>query len=120
MSELEEEVMAIIWNCTSCTVRDVMKKLSNKKLAYTTVATILYRLYEKGIVIRKGQGISFIYSPKLSKESYSKKIAKSFIKTFVHSFGDVAIASFAQSIEILPKAKREYFLKLLDTHDISK
>lgn len=113
MSELEQEVMAIIWNCTSCTVRDVMKKLSNKKLAYTTVATILYRLYEKGIVIRKGQGISFIYSPKMTKETYAKRFAQAFMKKFFSSFGDTAIASFAESIENLPKDKKKYLLQLL-------
>lgn len=120
MSELEQEVMAIIWNCTPCSVRDVMKKLSNKKLAYTTIATILYRLYKKGIVTRKGQGISFIYSPKVTKETYAKQFAQSFMKKFFSSFGDTAIASFAQSLETLPKEKKDYFLKLLEKRNENK
>lgn len=114
LGRLEQQVMDIVWNYQECSVREVLSEISkNRKLAYTTIATILQRLNDKGMVERKVEGLSYIYSPALSKKSYSKKIAKSFIKKFVHSFGDIAIASFAQSIESLPKEKRKYFLKLL-------
>lgn len=115
MSKLEQEVMSVIWKCRSCSVRDVMTKLTNKKkLAYTTVATILQRLYEKGIVTRKSYGISFTYSPKITKEIYSKKFAQSFIKKFFSSFSDTAVVSFAESLDTLPKEKKSYLLKLLE------
>jgi len=120
MSKLEQEVMAIIWKCKSCSVRDVMAKLSNTRLAYTTVATILQRLYKKGIVARKGQGVSFIYLPKVTKETYAKKLAQLFVKNFYSAFNDTAIVSFAESIETLPKAKKSYFLKLLQDKNESK
>ena len=120
MSKLEQEVMAIIWKCKSCSVRDVMAKLSNTRLAYTTVATILQRLYKKGIVARKGQGVSFIYLPKVTKETYAKKLAQLFVKNFYYAFNDTAIVSFAESIETLPKAKKSYFLKLLQDKNESK
>ena len=106
MSKLEQEVMAIIWKCKSCSVRDVMSKLSNTKFAYTTVATILQRLYKKGIVARKERGISFIYLPKVTKETYAKKLAQVFVKNFYSAFSDTAIVSFAESIETLPKEKK--------------
>lgn len=119
MSKLEQEVMAIIWKCKSCSVRDIMAKLRHTKLAYTTVATILYRLYKKGIVVRKGQGLSFVYMPKVTKETYAKKLAQIFVKNFYSAFSDAAIVSFAESIETLPKEKKSYFLKLLqDKHEI--
>lgn len=114
MSALEQEVMNIVWECKSCTVRDVMEKLTNKKFAYTTVATILQRLYQKEIVTRKGQGIAFIYAPKVTKEAYTKKLAHSFVKKFFSSFGDIAIVSFAESIDRLPKDNKSYLLKLLE------
>ena len=120
MSKLEQEAMVIIWNCKSCSVRDIMAKLTNSKLAYTTVATVLQRLYKKGIVTRKGQGVSFIYLPKVTKETYAKKIAQIFIKNFYSAFSDTAIVSFAESMETLPKEKKSYFLKLLQDKNDSK
>lgn len=118
---LEKQVMNIVWQQKSCSIRDVLKILEpKKKLAYTTVATVLQRLCDKGLLKRKEGKIGYIYSPKLSKESYSKNIARSFLKNFIDSFGDTAIASFADSIDKLPDKKREYFIKLLEEHDTNK
>jgi len=118
LSELEQEIMNIVWELQNCSVRDVLEKVNKtKQLAYTTVATILQRLYEKGLVKRKEDESVIYFSPKVSKEIYSRNMAQSFIHKFVNSFGDIAIASFAESVDSLPKNKREYFLKLLDQYD---
>lgn len=120
MSELEQEVMVIIWNCKSCSVRDIMAQLTNKKLAYTTVATILHRLYIKRLVARKSQGVSFCYSPKIAKKTYTRRFAQAFVKKFFSSFADTAIVSFAESIDTLPPTKKSYLLKLLQKRHESK
>ena len=115
ISDLEQKVMNIVWELKKCSVRDVFNILnSSKKLAYTTVATLLQRLHEKGLVNRNDDNLTLLYSPKISKESYSKKMAKLLTNSFFKSFGDTAIASFAESIDKLPKHKREYSLKLLN------
>lgn len=121
LGELEKQIMDIVWECNGGSGRDVLTKLKkNRKLAYTTVATILQRLFEKGLLKRTEDKSGYIYSPKLSKESFSRNIAQSFLKKFINSFGDTAIASFADSIEKLPSKKRQYFLKLLEEHDKNK
>jgi len=120
LGELEKQIMDIVWEGGFCSVRDVIEKLGRKKLAYTTVATVLQRLYEKGLVNRKEERIGHMYSPKVSKEKYSQNVASSFIKNFINSFGDAAIASFADGIDKLPEAKRKYFLKLLRDYDNNK
>lgn len=118
LGELEQQIMHIVWEQKHCYAREVLSKLKGeKKLAYTTVATILQRLFDKGLVVRKEDKSGYIYSPKLSKEKYSKNIAQSFLKNFINSFGDTAIASFADSIDKLPIKKRDYFLRLLEGND---
>ncbi len=121
ISELEQEVMNIIWELDRSTIREVQRKLGKSRhLAYTTVATILHRLHQKGLVIQKNKGISFLYSPKLTREAYSKSVASQFINRFFDAFGDAAIASFAESIESLPKSKKVYLLELLEDYDKTK
>lgn len=121
ISELEQVVMDIVWELKGCSVRDVVEKLqSTRKLAYTTVATILQRLYDKGMVERKESKQGYTYYPKLSKQSYSKKLAKSFLGNFFKSYGDTAIASFAETIDELPEKKRKYFLELFNDHEKNK
>lgn len=118
IGKLEQKVMDIVWESKACSTRDVLIKLENdKKLAYTTVATILQRLSKKGLLNKKQSPAGYIYSPKVSKEKYSKNIAKNFITNFINSFGNTAIASFAEGIDKLPDKKRSDFLKLIKEYD---
>lgn len=113
--------MNIIWNCRACSVKQVTKELCREKyITYTTVATILRRLYDKGLVKRVRKGMLYLYSPKISPELYLKTISRSFLKRLIGSYGDIAIASFAKSIDTLPKEKRQYFIRLLEKHEKRK
>lgn len=119
LSGLEQEVMNVIWKCQKCSVKEVRSRLE-KKLAYTTVATILQRLHNKGFVAKKKSGVFQLYSPRITKELYSKNLATSFVSKFFNSFGDLALASFVDSLDDLPRKKRDYLLRLLEKHDKSK
>ncbi|EKE06321.1 MAG: hypothetical protein ACD_19C00017G0021 [uncultured bacterium] len=121
ISDLEQKVMNIVWELKKCSVRDVFNILNSpKKLAYTTVATLLQRLYEKGLVNRDDSNNIIIYSPKISKKTYGVKMANLLTKNFLKSFGDTAVASFADSIDKLPKEKKKYFLQLLNNRNETK
>lgn len=121
LGELEKHIMDILWEKKHATTRDVLTHLKKeRKLAYTTVATILQRLFDKKLVGRKEHGAGYIYFPKVSKEIYTKNVAQSFLKNFIDSFGDIAIASFASSVDTLPDKKRKQFLTVLETYDKNK
>jgi predicted transcriptional regulator len=61
--ELEAEVLAALWNAGEpVTAADVQQRVDGE-LAYTTVVTILSRLYDKGAAIRDKHGRSFLYAP---------------------------------------------------------
>jgi predicted transcriptional regulator len=61
MGSLETEVMEVLWStdraCTPAQVRDAM----GTDLAYTTVMTILTRLWHKGLATREKRGRAFAY-----------------------------------------------------------
>ena len=121
LSNLEQQVMNIVWKHQRCSVREVLEQLQKrKKIAYSTVATMLRRLEQKKLVIKNTKAMTFAYSPKISKEAYSKGLTLSFLKKQVQSFGDIAMASFVETLDELPTDKREYFLKLLEDHDKNK
>ena len=110
--------MEIIWEYGECTIRDVVNKMSKTKtLAYTTIATIITRLIKKGTLKKQDEKFSATYVPTLSKEAMSRTVAQSFLTKFIQSFGDAAIVSFAQSVDKLPKKKREQFIELLDVYE---
>jgi predicted transcriptional regulator len=121
LGELEKQVMDIIWDTQSASVRCVLQELKKeRKIAYTTVATILQRLYEKKLVLKKEEKTGFTYQPNISREDYIKSLSHSFLSSLVSSFGDMAIASFAHSIEDLPKKKKQYFLDMLNSYETKK
>lgn len=118
ISELEQQVMDVVWQHPGSSVRDIMNRLKDRKeLAYTTVMTLLQRLFEKGLLNRHEEGKAFVYSPKMTKSSYCKSLAGNFLKQLIGSFGDVGIASFAKSIDTLSDPKREQLLHLLEKHE---
>ena len=64
--QLESEILGHLWAAgEALTPRDVLKLVDG--LAYTTVMTILARLWRKGVVSRERSGRAYAYSPVLSE-----------------------------------------------------
>ena len=64
--ELETAILNLISKSVEgLTVLDVQKQLK-KKSAYTTILTVISRLYEKGVLKRTKSGRSYLYSVKKS------------------------------------------------------
>ena len=114
LGELEQQVMNIVWKLNGCSIKKVVIEIKRKKkIAYTTVATILQRLFYKELVNRKVTKQGYWYFPRISRESYIKNLATSFLRKMTYTFGDIAITSFAESLESLPKKKKRFLLELL-------
>jgi len=115
LGELESEVMEIIWQSLSpVSVRGITDNLQKKrKIAYTTVMTIMNRLVDKGILSRKQDGRAYLYKGAVSKDKFLTRISRQIIKNFVSSFGDGAVAHFVEEVGKLSPAKRAELRKLL-------
>ncbi len=73
LTEVELEIMNILWKIKEGSVRDVLSKLSpERNLAYTSASTMLRILEQKKIVESIKDGKSHIYSPLLQKEDYEE------------------------------------------------
>ncbi len=73
MGELEAKVMDVLWDEGGwLTPSEVHRRLMRRRrLAYTTVMTVLVRLYEKGVVDRKRDGRAYAYHPVLNREEHA-------------------------------------------------
>ena len=63
---LEAEVLGVLWASANPQSADDVRRRLGADLAYTTVATILARLHDKGAVRRQLSGRVYSYSPVLS------------------------------------------------------
>jgi len=100
LGPLEQEVMNCIWKEERLSVSDVHKCLrSKRKIAYTTVMTIMMRLAEKGFLSRKMEGKAYIYSPKKSKEQTAKNVIKKIVNSLVDQYGHEAVTAFTDELK---------------------
>jgi predicted transcriptional regulator len=61
--ELEADVLATLWRADEALSPGEVRQALGSDLAYTTVMTILTRLYDKGSVTRRRKGRAFVYTP---------------------------------------------------------
>ena len=75
LTELELELMHEIWARGRCTVREVHDAFP-KKLAYTTIATVMKVLEQKGFLSSEKRDKAHTYEPTLTREAYASGALK--------------------------------------------
>jgi BlaI family penicillinase repressor len=69
LAPLELDCMNALWPAGEATVRDIQQALHPiRPRAYTTIMTILDRLAQKGIVLRRKSGRAWLYRPNLTEQ----------------------------------------------------
>lgn len=99
LGELEQKLMDIMWESNEpLKPADVSKKLKNK-YAYTTVMTVLKKLYDKKLLKRELKGKVYFYSVQKQKETFAKNKLKNIYKILISSYGDLALTQFVDAIK---------------------
>ncbi len=76
----ELEIMKLVWERDSATVRDVYEALlERRKIAYTTVMTMMKILESKGYLKKRRQERAFVYWPADNKEKVIGKMIREFM-----------------------------------------
>ena len=102
-TELELEILKILWEESPLRVRDVRARLESQAgrvLAHSTVITMLNIMFDKGFLKRKKDGKSFLFSPKVKKERVTGDM-----------MGDLLSRAFDGSMSAM-------MLNLLETNDV--
>jgi predicted transcriptional regulator len=99
LSPLELEALKILWEHKRMKVREIYEILKkNKKVALSSVAVIMDRLYEKGIVGREIEtckgGLRYIYFPLKDKKQLEKSIIENSVNGLIDKFGRAAVNYF--------------------------
>jgi len=76
----ELEIMKLVWQRESATVRDIYEALlEHRKIAYTTVMTMMKILETKGYLRKRRQDRAFIYRPAHPKNQVIGGMIREFI-----------------------------------------
>ena len=122
LTELQLMIMTVLWEKGEATVLDIHDALRNeRRIAQSTVATLLTRMEEKGIVARREDGRSYLYKATVTPEQVRRSVVSEFSELTGRLFAgevsglvsqllsvrDVDPADLARAREIIERKEEE-------------
>ncbi|OHB73715.1 MAG: hypothetical protein A2V70_00315 [Planctomycetes bacterium RBG_13_63_9] len=75
LGDLQLRIMRVLWRSGPASVAKVQDELGGEPLAYTTVATMLRKMEDRGLVEHREQHRKFIYRAAVSAEDVTRSMA---------------------------------------------
>ncbi len=95
LGPLESAIMDALWHKGGVTGRAVYREvLRSKKVAYTTVLTVLERLVNKGLVRKKKGEEGYVFSALYSREEFERMVSREVLKGVLELSQTTAIVNF--------------------------
>ncbi len=82
LTKAEEQVMQYLWKINKGQLKDIIAQFPEPRPAYTTVATVVKALVDKGYVKFAAKGKQREYEPAVEKPDYSKRIFGKWFSNF--------------------------------------
>jgi len=80
-SDLELQVLGVLWEHGPQSVRDLLPLLPDGKArAYTTLLTVLQGMERKQLVDHRREGLTYIYSPLVTHQEVVEPVLKTLLK----------------------------------------
>ncbi|MGA3076070.1 MAG: BlaI/MecI/CopY family transcriptional regulator [Bryobacteraceae bacterium] len=93
LTDQELEIMKIVWDRRTATVRDVYEALlERRRVAYTTVMTMMKILERKGYLNRKQVERAYVYRPTQPKNSVIRVMVRDFVNRVFNGSAEPLLA----------------------------
>ena len=79
--------MQVLWSRDEASVTDVQRAMTGRRLALTTVATMLVRLEQRGLVSHSAEGRQYIYRSRVSPADVRETVTRELLRNLFD--GDV-------------------------------
>jgi len=99
LRDLERQVFLVVRSSGRASVADVAERLSSegRPLAYTTVMTVMTRLFEKGYLLRRRQGKAYLYEARDQAELAGELGGRAF-REALERYGAPALLGFVRNL----------------------
>jgi predicted transcriptional regulator len=99
LGALEAEIMECVWDLGATSVRDVHRCLLERRdIAYTTVMTVMSRLAEKGLLVRRQEGRAYIYTAAAARDEFCLDIMKGLVEGVAGRMERPALTHFVETL----------------------
>ncbi len=97
---LEADVLRVVWDNGDVTVRDVYERLrENRRIAYTTVMSVLRNLTVKGLLEQDKSQAAYVYRPMVTDEEVARGILDTLVDKIMGGRRQPLIAYLQQSAD---------------------
>jgi BlaI family transcriptional regulator, penicillinase repressor len=113
LTDLENEVMRVVWDAGPCGVEAVHQVVSKKrKLKETTIRTLLRRLEQKGYLTHVSDGRAYIYRAVEPARSLAARAVRQIIDRFCKGSMEELVSGMVEA-KVLSKADIEELEKVV-------
>jgi predicted transcriptional regulator len=107
--------MHIVWKQGEVSVADVLEALPpERKLAYTSVSTVLRILEQKGVLGSRKVGRGHLYSALLPREAYEVQSVKHLVETVFEGTPSALVERLVEAVPLSPEEAAQ-IRKILDS-----
>lgn len=100
-SNLELQVLSVLWENGASTVRDVLAALPDGKTrAYTTVLTVMQNMEKKGLLTRSKEGSAHVYAPAESQRQTLKPMMQNLLRNVFGGRVSTVMQHFLEETEV--------------------
>ncbi len=82
LTKAEEQVMQILWDLKSGSIKEIIKHYREPHPKYTTISTIVRILEKKGFVGHEAKGKTYLYHPLIDKQIYTRLLMKNILSKY--------------------------------------
>jgi predicted transcriptional regulator len=102
MTEVELELMEVLWEKGEATVSEVVESLPEQRLAYSSVLTMMRILEQKGYVMHEKEGRAFVYRPLINRQQAQQSVIGYLLKRFFNNSPELLVVNLLEHEEVGP------------------
>jgi len=101
LGDLQHAIMSVLWEQGEATTSDVHEALREERgLAFTTIATMLRKMEDKGIVAHRSEGRQFVYRPTVSEDQVRRSMVGELVERLFGGDPKALVAHLVSENEI--------------------
>jgi predicted transcriptional regulator len=113
--DLEYAVLSALWDKGSASAKELHAQVGEPAgLVYTTIAKVLDRLHDKGLVKRELDGKAFVYQPAIPRARVERARAREAVRSVLGPEPRPAMAHLVEAVESIDPALLDDLARLVD------
>jgi predicted transcriptional regulator len=100
LTEVELELMDVLWAKGSATVGEIVEALPDERLAYSSVLTMMRILEQKGYVGHEKESRAFIYRPLVNRQQAQQNVLGYLLKRFFNNSPELLVVNLLEHEEV--------------------